>query len=304
MNSSHTSTPCAHCSGIVALSVVWPFMALRWRHKAPRIPAAPELSATAEPISDLFSPPTVLRSLVLFNLLFAVQTALDIAYLWGHVALPAGMTYAAYAHRGAYPLILTALLAAAFVLITIRPGEDMQSKLLRPLVYLWIGQNVMLVLSSLLRLKLYVDIYLLTYWRIAAAIWMALVAIGLVLIVIRIGQNRSHRWLIRMNLIALVATLYVCTLTNFDAIIASYNLAHSREGGGTAVQLDSAYVASLGPQALPALARLASNPYVAARLDPLLEQQARDMASWRTWSFRGWRLQRYLATHPISNAPN
>jgi hypothetical protein len=94
---------------IVALSVVWPFIALRWRHKVPRVPNAFEPSAIIEPspgLVDLFSPPTVLRSAVLFNLLFAVQTALDIAYLWGHSALPAGMTYAAYAHRGAYPLIL------------------------------------------------------------------------------------------------------------------------------------------------------------------------------------------------------
>ena len=55
----------------------------------------------------------MLRSLILFNLLFAVQTVLDIVYLWGNVALPADISYASYAHRGAYPLILTALIAAA-----------------------------------------------------------------------------------------------------------------------------------------------------------------------------------------------
>jgi hypothetical protein len=107
------------------------------------------------------------------------------------------------------------------VLIAIQPGDSTQSKLLRPLVYLWIAQNVMLVLSSMLRLKLYVEIYLLTYWRVTAGIWMGLVAIGLVLIVIRIAQNRSHRWLIRMNLIARLATLYVCSLIDFDAMIAT-----------------------------------------------------------------------------------
>ena len=41
------------------------------------------------------------------------------------------------------------------------------------------GQNVLLVASSILRLDLYVDIYMLTYWRIAASIWMGLVALGL-----------------------------------------------------------------------------------------------------------------------------
>ena len=56
----------------------------------------------------------------MFNALFAVQTVLDLAYLWGGVRLPDGMTYADYAHRGAYPLIATALLAAAFVLAAMR----------------------------------------------------------------------------------------------------------------------------------------------------------------------------------------
>ena len=36
----------------------------------------------------------------------------------------------------------------------------------------------MLVISSILRLDLYVQTYLLTYWRIAAFIWMLLVAAG------------------------------------------------------------------------------------------------------------------------------
>ena len=56
------------------------------------------------------------RSLILFNALFAVQTVLDLIYLWGGASLPDGMSHAEYAHRGAYPLVATALLAAAFVL--------------------------------------------------------------------------------------------------------------------------------------------------------------------------------------------
>ena len=137
---------------------------------------------------EFLSTATVLRSLILFNLLFAVQTVLDIVYLWGNVALPADITYASYAHRGAYPLILTALLAAGFVLVAMRPGGPAeQSNVIRPLVYLWVAQNVMLVISSILRLDLYVQIYLLTTWRIAAFIWMLLVATGLLLIVARIA---------------------------------------------------------------------------------------------------------------------
>ena len=225
----------------VALSLVWPFIHVRWRRKS-EVPA--DLAVAAAPSAgrsqftnvDFFGVATILRSLILFNLLFAVQTVLDVIYLWGNATLPADISYAAYAHRGAYPLIVTALLAAGFVLIAMRPGGPAeQSKVIRPLVYLWVAQNVLLVASSILRLDLYVQIYLLTWWRVAAFIWMLLVAFGLLLIVARIALNRSNEWLIRANLITLTATLYICSLVNFAAIIADYNVDHSREVAGKGV---------------------------------------------------------------------
>jgi hypothetical protein len=92
----------------------------------------------------------VTRALILCNALFALQSGLDLAYLWGDLALPNGMSHAEYAHRGAYPLVATALLAAAFVLIAMRPGGPAEnSRLIRPLVLAWIGQNVLLVISSI-----------------------------------------------------------------------------------------------------------------------------------------------------------
>jgi len=292
---------------LAALSLIWPFIHVRRRNRKTAIDATvPEPGPiSSDDLDILLSPPTILRSLILFNLLFAVETMLDVVYLWAGASLPDGISYAAYAHRGAYPLIVTALLAAGFVLLAIRRSSTgTKTTLVRALLYFWVGQNVMLVLSSILRLKLYMDIYLLTYWRLAALIWMGLVAVGLILIIARIALDRSARWLIRMNLVALFATLYVCALVNFDAIIADHNVAHSRQAGGMGVSLDGAYLASLGPQAIPALTRLASDPYLAARLAPLLEEQACDMASWRSWSFRRWRLQRYLDTHPLSSPAN
>lgn len=278
---------------LLALSLIWPFVWLRWLRKPP----VPGPATIISP--EFLSTATVLRSLILFNLLFAVQTVLDIVYLWSNVALPADISYASYAHRGAYPLIVTALLAAGFVLIAMRPGgPSEQSKVVRPLVYLWVAQNVLLVISSILRLDLYVQIYLLTTWRIAAFIWMLLVATGLVLIVARIALQRSNAWLIRLNLIAVLLTLYVCSLTNFVAIIADYNISHSREATGKGVNADINYLLSLGPQALPGInmsARIREGDWtLMASRDSLTEKFRRETASWRTWGLRNWRLQRYL----------
>jgi Domain of unknown function (DUF4153) len=291
----------------VALSIAWPFVHVRWSGKRALPAGLAEAAALAQGIpsgqNDFFGVATILRSLILFNLLFAVQTVLDAAYLWGNATLPADISYASYAHRGAYPLIVTALLAAGFVLAAMRPGGPAeQSNVIRPLVYLWVAQNVLLVLSSILRLDLYVQIYLLTWWRVAAFIWMVLVAFGLVLIVARIVLNRSNDWLIRANLITLTATLYVCSLVNFAAIIADYNVSHSREAAGKGVWIDMNYLFSLGPQALPAIDRAIAlrgfDPTLVSRRGCLVEQQRREIASWRSWGFRSWRLQRTLDALP------
>ena len=300
---------------IAALSLVWPFVKVWWRPKAEvkaKVIAEVAVTATTEQPQrvdaiDFFGVATILRSLILFNLLFAVQTVLDMTYLWGNATLPADISYASYAHRGAYPLILTALLAAGFVLIAMNPGGPAErSKVIRPLVYLWVAQNVLLVASSILRLDLYVQIYLLTWWRVAAFIWMLLVAFGLLLIVARIRLNRSNAWLIRANLITLTATLYVCSLVNFAAIIANYNVDHSREVSGKGLTADINYLFQLGPQALPAIDRAillrASDPNLVSRRNCLVEQQRKDVASWRAWGFRSWRLQRILDAQKSSTA--
>ncbi|NEU98142.1 DUF4153 domain-containing protein [Bradyrhizobium uaiense] len=287
---------------IAAAALVWPFIHIRWRNYVEVAEERPRSTANDPPRStglSFFGPGTILRSLILFNLLFSIQTILDLIYLWGNGTLPADVTYASYAHRGAYPLIITALLAASFVLVTMRPGGLAErSRVMRSLVYLWIGQNVLLVISAMLRLDLYVQIYLLTYWRIAAFVWMLLVVLGLVLILVRIVQRRSNEWLIHANLVTLAIVLYTCSLINFAAIIADYNIGHSREASGSGVNLDMDYLIRLGPQALPAIDRglqlHSFDPNLVYRRNCLVQEQREQMTSWRSWGFRSWRLQRFL----------
>ena len=297
---------------LFVLAFVWAFLRPRpprFRRRLPGMvrPARPA-TETGTSIEDIiFGKAAILRALVVFNLLFALQTGLDATYLWGGVALPDGLTYAAYAHRGAYPLIITALLAAGFVLAALRPGsEPSRDPLIRRLVYAWVAQNIVLVISSMLRLDLYVDIYALTYWRIAAFVWMGMVAMGLALIIARIALGKSNEWLLSANLLTLSATLYACSFINFAALIANYNVDHSFEMTGQGIPLDGWYLRSLGPGALPAFDRFlmyqasTSTPDQPRRRE-LAVGRAEDEAdyrgrqkNWRAWSFRDWRLLPYL----------
>ena len=293
---------------IVLVAVVWPFVVFRSPEPTEAksdAPVDPEAVLAALPnaiLSALVTRAAILRSLVLFNAMFAVQTVLDAAILWGGRDLPAGVSFASYAHRGAYPLVATALLAGAFVVLAMRPGaETARSKPIRALVFLWIAQNVALIVSSLYRLDLYVQVYSLTYWRVAAFVWMALVALGLVLIVVQIAGRRSNRWLLAANVVVASGAIYFVSFANLGYLIADFNLRHCAEVSRGGAQLDVDYLQSLGLDAIPALDKalassgplFASTSLAAVRTN-LNNWRRYSGGDWRSWTFRRWRLSRAL----------
>jgi hypothetical protein len=265
--------------------------------RPPRLPFWGSLRpayANAEALPGV-TPASVTLSLCAFNLVFAVQNGLDLAFLWSGAPLPADLTLAGYAHRGAYPLIATALLAGLFVLVTLRPGSDTaQSRSIRLLVTLWIAQNLLLVASTMYRTFDYIESYSLTLLRIAALIWMGLVAIGLVLICWRLLRNRSAAWLINANMLAALLILGVCTCADLGRITATWNVRHAREVGGRGVQLDLCYLRDLGPPSILPLLELESRPNLPAAFRDrvtsvrarMMEQLSASQADWHGWTPR------------------
>ena len=240
---------------------------------------------------------SVTISLLAFNLIFAVQNGLDLAFLWSGAALPAGMTLAEYAHRGAYPLIATALLAGLFVLVTLRPGAaTAASRPIRLLVTLWILQNVLLVASTMLRTIDYVGAYSLTVLRIAALIWMALVALGLVLICVRLLAGKSGAWLINANLLAAALVLAACSWIDLGGVAATWNVRHAREAGGSGAAIDLCYLHELGPSALLPLIELESRPLPTEVRDRMqwvrsriMDRLGTNQTDWHGWTLAGAR---------------
>ncbi|QDZ08250.1 DUF4173 domain-containing protein [Sphingomonas panacisoli] len=219
--------------------------------------ARPELDVALPGVST----GSVTLALITFNALFAIENGLDIAFLWSGAPLPKGVTLASYAHQGAYPLIATALLAGLFVLVALRPGsETAKVPLIRRLVVAWVAQNVFLVASSILRTTDYIAAYSLTVLRIAALLWMGLVAIGLVLIVWRMLRGKSSAWLINANAAAAGIVLFACTIVDLGSVAATWNVRHAKEAGGAGQALDLCYLNQLNASALTALVEMEQRP--------------------------------------------
>jgi hypothetical protein len=166
------------------------------------------------------------------------------------------------------------------------------------LVLLWLAQNVFLTGSALYRLCLYVSAYSLTRFRIAAGVWMGLVAFGLAAIAWRVIRHRTNTWLVAANLAAAGLVLFGCCYLDLCGIVAWYNVRHCRELRGTGVSLDVRYLERLGPAALPAVRwfsdqdRAAAAAVVAAPVaDRLASRLATSLQDWRAWT---WRRGRWL----------
>jgi len=275
---------------LIAAALIWPYLNLPMFRIDPLQPRNP--LPMPQGLGLVINAASVRSSLILFNGIFAVQTGLDALVLSGGMALPEGMSYAAYAHRGAYPLVATALLAGGFAIGTRR--LIMQDRLLRGLVYIWLLQNLFLVLSAAFRLNLYVETYALTYLRVAAFIWMLLVFIGLVLVAVQIARDKSNIWLVSQNLTALMVVLYVSSFANFAPMIARYNLLHPLSGG----RVDAQYICRLGPLALPVILAQGAG-FCPPHTMPVFTPNK----GWRDWGFRNARLAGYLEAIANAEAP-
>ena len=270
---------------IVLSIAIWPVLAA-WGMRE-RLRARRPVRATVRR-QGIINAGSVARSLVAFNALFAVQTAMDVLFLYGDVGLPDGITAAAYAHRGAYPLLVTALLAGLFAVLA-RPHLAGRP-VLRWLMLLWLAQTLALVAASVWRLETYVDLYGLTRLRLAAYVWMGLVASGLCIVVWQVWKDRPAAWMLLRSGALGAVVLYICAFVSFDAAIAKHNLSRFADP-------DTVAICYLSEDVVPAMrarfgvgwqsiCRSQYRTYVPRVFQP---------SDWREWGFRNWRVRRSLA---------
>lgn len=278
---------------ILLAGLIWPWLTGQKRVRPPIDLILPALPLSAR---------SILGGLVVLNLVFALQNGLDLAVLGAGIRLPTGMTYSAYAHRGAYALMLAAFIAIALLLTFARtlPGP-----LARYLMLFWTGQCLLMVAFALLRLDAYVSAYSLTLLRLAGAGLIGFIGLCFLIVGRMIAGRKPMGWLAPRLTVAALIAVYGWGLIDAEGLIADFNLAHSREMGGDGPFLDTGYLKSLGPSALPALATLrlqTPDPALQSSLRHsehlLIAELEAAQSDWRRWSLRGWRLQRRLATTP------
>ena len=257
--------------------------------------------------------------LISVNLLFFAANSIDVFYLWGKTELPAGISHSEFVHSGVNNLITCVILAAAVLLIVFQQDKKVSSaRGQHMLAHLWIIQNLLLISSVLLRLKLYVEAYQLSVARLHVAYFLALVVSGFILLSIKISREKKFLWLINTNLLAVFFLFFTVQFLNERGFVADFNTDQALKAGYKEGVLDIRYLTELGPAAWPAIRRAADSPaiprplrnFAESFLQGISEDEQRRIKSgnWRSWQYRRSKNRRvlpgYEKTSPLLSRQN
>jgi hypothetical protein len=195
-------------------------------------------------------------ALVLFgllNVLLLSVNILDLIFLYFDHDLPEELTYAQFLHQGVGALITSVVLAAAIILLYFRGELNFykQNTWLKFLVYLWIAQNIFMVISTAWRNELYIEEYSLTYKRIGVYFYLGLTIIGLLFTAIKVAGRKTNWYLFRVNAWAFYIVMVGACFVSWPALVAKYNTQFALRKNKP---LDPYYLINLSYQTLPYLA--------------------------------------------------
>jgi hypothetical protein len=129
---------------------------------------------------------------------------------------------------------------------------------LRRLAWVWSAENLLLAAAVYHRMDIYIGFNGMTRMRTIGLFGMTAVVAGFVLVLWKIAKNRGFLWLVRRQLWALAATIFLYALTPVDALVTAYNVRRIMAGDlAPSVQIS---VHPIGPEGSLLLAPLLECP--------------------------------------------
>ncbi len=197
------------------------------------------------------------------NLLFAFFVTIQFQYFFGGQAniTTAGYTYADYARRGFFELVIVAVLSLMLSLTLgafTRRETPRQRGLFTGFSVLLVALVWVMLVSAFMRLLMYEDAYGFTRLRTYTHIfipWLGLLLLAAIILQVA----RRERYFGPALLVAGMGFCLSLGAVNVDGFIARQNLSRAAQGA----DLDMVYLISLSPDALPQMADAFLSPQTA-----------------------------------------
>lgn len=190
----------------------------------------------------------------ILNVMLVLVNALDLTNLLGTHELPKGVYLSDFVHNAVWSLVFSIIIAVGLIMWFFKGDLNFnkQSKTLKLLVYFWILQSAVMVISAMVRNSWYVAEYQLTYLRIGVYVFLGLSLVGLLFTFLKINQTKSAWYLVRQNFEAWFLILGLCSIVNWDKLISDYNISNAKSFKA----LDKGYLVNLSNANLPDLTQL------------------------------------------------
>jgi hypothetical protein len=239
-------------------------------------------------------------ALWILNLLFIGFMAVQLRYLFGGTQLievTAGLSYAEYARRGFFELVVAAALVVPILLVAdwaAAPQTARSRHVLHASIFVLVVLLVGVMVSAAYRMRLYQQAYGLTELRLYVSVFMVWLMAVLGWLVFTVLRGRRDRFA-SGTIVAGVACIVALYVLNPHALIARVNIDRAVAGA----EYDGSYLATLSADAVPALlSRYEGLPEAErCRVGGMLEERwtGERAGGWRTWNLADWRARRRVA---------
>jgi hypothetical protein len=250
---------------------------------------------------------TVLASVDIVYLLF---TFIQFSYLFGslNLYLPMGYTYAEYARRGFFELVVVTVINLIILLgalnFTKIPGKtsikasekaSTSNKAINLLDSILVCCTLVILFSAHFRMSMYENVYGYTYLRLLTHAFMLFIFVLLLIALIKVWYSRLI--LLKWYVITAVVAYTLINFANVNAVIAKNNIDRYHKTG----KIDVDYLTSLSYEAVPYISELYNelkdkgkeSASTAAILKEHLQDQKIRLEKDRSW--QSFNLSRYKA---------
>lgn len=237
-----------------------------------------------EPVSwtRFLDPVVLLTVLFLLNVVYTVFSVIQFTYLFGGESfmLPSSYTYAEYARKGFFELVVVAVINFIIILITVLLVKKQNKKIDitgSVLLTLLAGFTFVMLASAFYRMLLYEQAYGFTYLRIFVQVFMVLLFFLFIANIVFIWNHGMP--VIKTYFIITLAVYIMLNLANVDMIIASNNIHRYRETG----QIDMEYIKGLSYDAVPEIVKLAGDSKVGGEVMAYLADKKKELSEDAHW---------------------
>lgn len=238
--------------------------------------------------------------LSIINAIYVLFTLIQFSYLFGGFSLdlPQQFTYAEYARRGFFELLLVTLINFSILLVLIywtkKVGRGID-RTIQGLESLLVGCTLIMLGSAFIRMYLYEQMYGFTYLRVLTHAFMILLFVLFIFTLCRIWNVRVK--LFKYYLLTAITAFVLINYINSDVLITKWNMERYEQTG----KIDVGYLSSLSDSTIPQLTGLlqAKDEAVRAKTENFLYERKKELNEERSW--QSFNLSRLHAKKMLAN---